>query len=669
MPDALMELAVAGEPGLSLHTMKGSEELGRLFEYDVHALAEPPDIKPTDLLGKRACVSVQQADNSERYFHGVICAMGYAGPRGQQHRYRLVLRPWLWMLTRRKDTRIFQNKTLRDILQAVFKPFGADYEFELQGNYPTYVYCVQYRESDFDFVSRLMEQEGIYYYFRHEKSKHTLVMVDAPQAHQPCASHATFTYRHSADPMLELDAITEWNLSHEIQSGRAVLQDYDFEKPKTSLEGDARASRQGASGTLEVYDYPGAYATKAEGDRYAGLRLEELQARTTSVTGFGSLRSMATGYTFTLAEHFREDQNARHLVVATHVDLAYSGYESGDDRTHYVCHFTAMDMTERFRPQRRTRKPTVPGPHTAVVVGPPGEELHVDAHGRVKVQFHWDRIGQHDAESSCWVRVAHPWAGKGYGMQALPRIGQEVVVEFLEGDPDRPLITGRVHNADQTPPFKLPDHATVSTIRSRSSKGGGDADFNELRFEDDKGKEHVWFQAQRDYYQYVKNDAWTVIDRDSFRIIKRDRQEEVQRDLTQSVGRDVKQQVKGKANLTIDGDQRIKVGGKQGTKVQQDVLLQAGMDGQFKFGANLAVDAGANVHIKGGANLVIEAGAMITLKAGASSIVIGPTLSITGPMVNINSGGAPGAGSGVTKSPDAPEVPKELQPPKDPLEG
>jgi type VI secretion system secreted protein VgrG len=317
---------------------------------------------------------------------------------------------------------------------------------------------------------------------------------------------------------------------------------------------------------------------------------------------------MMCGYRFTLEDHPRADQNAEHLVVATRIDMAFGGYDSAADTTFCNCQFNAIEGSETFRPQRHTPKPVVTGLHTAIVVGPAGKELHTDEHGRVKIQFHWDRLGKKDEKSSCWVRVSSPWAGQSWGMISLPRIGQEVVVDFLEGDPDRPLITGRVYNGEQTPPYSLPANATVSTAKSRSSERGSASNFNELRFEDKKGEEYVWLQAEKDFHQRVKNDA-------SLQVVG-SQDTRIKKDLTE--------QVDGESKLKVGKDRAVVVTGSDGLKAGKDVIVDAGaalsqksganMD--VKVGGNLSIDAVANVHIKGGANIVIEAGVMVTIKAG-----------------------------------------------------
>lgn len=632
-------LKTSSGSGILFRAMTSTEELGRPFELDVDAISDSGTIKPEDLLGKPASVSVELLSSGKRHFHGLVCAMGTTGTDGRRFGYRMTLRPWLWLLTRRADTRVFQHMTAEAILKKVFEPFSPDYEFRLEGSLPTYDYCVQYRETDFNFVSRLMEQEGLYYFFRHEADKHTMVIVNSPARHPANPGQEAFEFREAADGHLEFEAITRWTTHRELQPARVVLRDYDFEQPSTSLEVTASAARKGGSAKLEHYDYPGAYASSDAGKRYAGLRMEELQARYSRIEGAGSIRNLVYGHRFTLKGHPRADQNRSYVVLASRMEMAHGGYESGQGETSCRCSFTAMEADEVFRPPRITPKPTVAGLHTAVVVGPVGQEIHTDAHGRIKVQFHWDRLGKRDEKSSCWVRAATPWAGKNWGMIAIPRIGQEVVVDFLEGDPDRPLVVGQVYNGEQKPPYPLPDHGTVSTSKSRSSKGGGPGNFNELRFEDRKGSEYIWLQAEKDFHQLVKHDATLLVGANQDCIVRNNRTEQVDGDVMARIGK----------NSTTE------VSGSQSFKVTQDLVLEsqasmsqkAGANLDVQVGANFATDATGNIHIKAGANLVIEAGVMVTVKAGGSSVVIGPAgVSITGAMVMVNSGGAPGSGSG-----------------------
>ncbi len=647
---APMTLTTAVGTDLLFKAMDATEELGRLFEFKVEAQAEiGTTIDPVTLLGKPACVALQIPGDKTRHFHGLVCAMETGGTVGRDFLYRLFLRPWLWQLTRRTDTRVFQEMTVVEILEQVFKPFQPNHVFEVTGAFPKYDYCVQYRESDFDFVSRLMEQEGIYYYFRHTAGEHKMVIVNAPNAHRAYPSFEAFEFREKVDGQIDLEPITQWHAHQEIQSGQVVLRDYDFTKPQTKIEGKTTSTLTGASATLEVYDFPGrhAYAETAEPaeiSRYSKLRMEELQARYERVHGYGSIRGLVCGHRFKLLDHPPQDPGQEYVVVSTHIVMHYSGYEAGADRTDLHCHFTAIPAKVTFRSACITQRPIVSGLHTAIVVGPAGEEIHTDLHGRVKVQFHWDRHGLKNDTSSCWVRVSSPWGGKGWGGLSLPRIGQEVVVDFLGGDPDKPLITGRVYNGDQTPPYKLPDNKTVSTNKSRSSKAAGADNFNELRFQDLKGSEYVWFQAEKDFHQLVKHDATLLVQGKQDRIVNLDLTEQIDGAVKIKIGKDNVTEVLGKHSLKVNEDIM--------TESSASISQKSATKTDIKIGTDLGVDAGVNVHLKAGVNVVIEASTMITLKAAGGSVVIGPAgVSIVGTMVMINSGGAPGSGGGASPKP------------------
>jgi type VI secretion system secreted protein VgrG len=654
----VMNLTSSAGENLGFKHMTAHEELGKLFEFEVLGVARRAASYPDVMLGTPACVTLKLSKGGNRYFHGLVCAIGVEGAVDGMYSYRLVLRPWLWLLTRRTDTRVFQKQNLVEILKTVFAKFSADFEFHVSGNFPSYEYCVQYRESDFNFVSRLMEQEGVYYYFKHTAAKHTMVIVNTPSAHTP-GMQAKFDYGESAQGLEDNEPITDWRVRKEIQSDQVVLREFDINKPSSALQIKATGIQRGATGKtkdpatlwestspyisvpgtdkLEVYDYPGFFSQQGDGDRYSQLRLEELQARYSWVEGSGSMRAMTCGTRFSLENHPIKDQNKAYVVASTLIEFNYSGYTSTADDTFYTCHFSAIEATEVYRPHRSTPKPSVAGLHTAIVVGPKGEEIHTDGLGSVKVQFHWDRLGQSDEKSSCFVRVATSRAGNGWGAIAIPRIGQEVVVDFLEGDPDRPLITGMVYNGEQLPPHNA--HPTISTDKSHSSKGGGKDNFNELRFEDKKDSEYVWFQAERDFHQLVKRDATLRVMGDQERIFE---------------GK-ITEEIKAGVMVKVAGDEVHEIGGSKSLQVKSDLIiessnavsLKSGTDIGIKIGADLGMDAGANVHIKAGANLVIEAGSMLTLKAGGSTVVLGPMgVVIKGSMVLINSGGPDGSGSG-----------------------
>ncbi len=429
-----------------------------------------------------------------------------------------------------------------------------------------------------------------------------------------------------------------WGAEQELRPGKYALTDYNFQTPNTSLMANVQTVAEiGGNTKYEIYDYPGIHINKSEGDTVTKLRMEEEEAAHHLVAGSGNCRSFAPGYKFHLDEHSRRDQNGDYLLTeVTHsasVGDSYSGSGGGSEET-YTNHFTCIPFSVPFRPQRLTPKPIVQGPQTAVVVGPAGEEIYPDKYGRVKVQFFWDRLGKKNENSSCWVRVSQPWAGKNWGAVSIPRIGQEVIVEFLEGDPDRPIITGRVYNDDQMPTYPLPDHKTRTTFMSRSTKGGGSANYNELRFEDKKGSEQIFINAEKDMDHRVENDSREFIGNDRSLIVKHDQKEKV------------------------EGDLHAETAGNRNEKVGQTMSLQVGQNLQEKSGQNFAHEAGMEIHLKAGMNVVIEAGLQLTIKASGGFINIGPAgIAISGTLVLINSGGAAGSGSG--SSPQDPQKPDE----------
>ena len=658
------------QPPFTLHTqpdqkllfqsLSATEELGRLFEFNVLALAEAKaNVDLEGLLGKNAYVSLQLDDSTQRHLHGVVASAGLDGASGGYAAYRLTLRPWLWLATLRADTRIFQNIKIDDLIKKVLQPYGGDIEFKLQGSYPTYEYCVQYRESDFNFVSRLMEQEGLYYFFKHSNSKHTLVVVDKMSAHEAYPGYDKFKFRQGLGEGQHVGVISDWRHHFELQSAKTTLNDYNYLTPGTALLKESASMHGRASTALEVYDPPGEFLTAAEGQRYAKLRMEEADARYAAVSAKTNLRGVATGASFELADHPRDAENAKYLVVGTRIEAVYSGYEAGQSDSHFSCSFTALRAKDVYRSQRITPKPYIGGTQSAVVVGASGEEIYTDQHGRIKVQFHWDRLGKKDENSSCWLRVATPIAGKAWGMIALPRIGQEVVVQFVEGDPDRPIVLGSVYNAEQIPPYLLPDHATVSTFRSRSSKQGVAANFNELAFEDKKGDEYIRLHAEKDLLELVKHDAHLEVGNDQFRFVAKNLTEEIGENVARTIGKNLTDTIAENSQTTIGKDASVDIGGKHGVNVSSDASYASGASISVEAGAGTDIKVGSNLHIKAGANVVIEAGATLTLKGAMINIEGSGPVSINGALVKINSGGGGGGGSASPKKPDKPEKAKK----------
>jgi type VI secretion system secreted protein VgrG len=599
----MMEIATPlGPEVLLFHTLEAREELGRLFEYRIQVLAERNDIDPKDLLGKHVTVKLEVAEGGPRCFDGYVTGVGLGTGRGRYVGYDLVARPWLWLLTRSADCRIFQNQKVPDIIKEVFADYpAAAYEFKLTGQYEPWEYCVQYRESDFDFVSRLMEQEGIYYYFTHTDGRHTLVLADSPSAHDDCPGCKKLPFVVGERSLrFDDDRVSAWSARFEVQPGAMVIDDFDFVKPSVELQAKTRVDRGHAEAKHEWYDYPGAYDTVGEGDNYVRVRLDEYQARYKTQEAVTDARGVQIGHLFELTGHPRGDQNAKYLITGARFSLKFSDYESLDDRgSAYECVFTCMEAAQQFRPQRLTRRAVVRGLHTAIVVGPAGEEIFTDKYGRVKVQFHWDRRGKHDENASCWIRVSHPWAGKNFGMMAIPRIGQEVVVEFLEGDPDRPLITGRVYNAEQMPPWELPANKTQTGVLTRSSKGGSAANANAIRFEDLKGSEQLWIHAEKNQDIEVENDETHWVGHDRTKTIDHDETTHVKHDRTE----------------TVDNNETITIHGMRTEVVDKDETITIHMN------RTEVVDKEENITIHGGRTELVDKEEKITIGGGRTENV------------------------------------------------
>ncbi len=492
-----------GDTELLLESFSGSEIVSEPFLFRVSMVSENPGINLKALIGTPATIYLRLRDGSERPFHGVFQSLRQREiGKDNLVSYEGTIVPKLWFLSLKSDCRIFQNKTAVEIAEQVLKESGVtDFRFAASGTFPTREYCVQYRETHLNFVSRLLEQEGIFYYFEHAEDKHTAVFVDKSATLKPCPRQSSAKYSTMMEDSDE-DAVLEMDSEEQAITGNVTLADYNFETPANDL----RVSVSG-KGDFESADYPGIYVTRDAGDQYAKTRLEELEAMQSVIRGTSTCRGFSAGYRFTLQEHYRDDKNTSYVLLSTTHSAASTSYGAdGSGAFSYRNSFEAIPQSTPYRPPLRTRKPFMQGPQTAVVVGKQGEDIWVDKYGRVRVQFFWDRLGKKDENSSCWVRVSQIWAGKNWGWMTIPRIGQEVVVDFLEGDPDRPLIVGRVYNADQMPPYTLPDNQTQTGIKTRSSKGGDSSNFNEIRFEDKKGSELLTVHAEKDMDTSVEHD-------------------------------------------------------------------------------------------------------------------------------------------------------------------
>ena len=592
LTQATREIAIQtplGDNALLLRSFQGEEFLSRLFFFEANLTSENPSIAYDDIVGKSVTLSVTTA-SSQRYWNGWVSRFVQMHRDNTAATYRATIVPWLWFLGQTADCRIFQNKTVPDLLKQIFQENGySDFSLRLYGSFAPRDYCVQYRESDLNFVSRLMEEEGIFYFFEHEKGKHTLVLGNDPSAIKDCPGQAQARFQGAGGGWKDDDVILEWSQEQEIRPGVFSMTDYNFETPTTSLLSSAKGKSK-----WEIYDFPGEYAKRADGDRLSRIRLEEQQMPQLTARGKSDCRAFTTGYKFKLKDHFRDDLNQEYVLTGVHHSARHDiGYTSGSDASVepvYENTFECVPASSPIRPARLTAVPIVQGCHTAVVVGPSGEEIFTDKYGRVKVQFHWDREGKKNENSSCWVRVSYPTAGKAWGAIQIPRIGQEVIVDFIEGDPDRPIITGRVYNAGQMPPYDLPGKGMVGGFKSNSTKGGGG--YNEFAFDDTKGNELIRVHGQYDMDSviehderlHVKNNRTKNVDVDETSTIGNNRTEKVGKNEKITIGANRTEDVVANEQITIGANRTETVGASESITVVADPHTQCWhqRDGQHR---------------------------------------------------------------------------------------
>lgn len=611
-----------GPDVLLIRNFSGSEKLSECFEYVLTLYSTDANIKAEDLLGQHATVRVKVGTQPERFFDGIVCEFGPTGYARRYALYRMVLRPWFWLLSRTRECRVFQQLTTLDIFDKIVKEKWSftDVDVSLFHSLKEREYCVQYRESDLTFLLRLLEEEGIYFYFKHEQGSHKLVLADSISAHDAVSGFETVDYQKVENLNVEKPkgSIITWTSTKRVQPGRVALLDYDFKKPTADLNTDSSDPKQHEHAKSEVFDWPGYYQETPVGQDRAKVRLEELHATHEVSEGSTDATGLAAGALFTLASHPRDAENREYLITAVTYSADSGTFESGASSQRFAARVTAMDSSIPFRPARITPAPIIAGAQTATVVGPKDSEIWTELYGRVKVQFHWDRHGKRDENSSCWVRVAQSWAGAKWGSVFIPRIGQEVVVDFLEGNPDRPLITGSVYNDRNRPPYDLPDNQTQSGWKTRSSKGGGPDDYNELKFEDKKGSEKISMHAQKDLAISVEHDETVDVKNDltvnvaegnyATTVEKGFRRIEVKQDNydlsaieISELGQKQIQMMVGPCTIVID---------------QQQIKLTA-------FASEIKLDA---------------MGVTVSAGGGASTVAITPAgVSANGPMVKLNS--------------------------------
>ncbi|MGX9252807.1 type VI secretion system Vgr family protein [Pantoea ananatis] len=554
--------------GLLFRRLSGSEALSQSFVLQAELLSTDARIDRKSLLGKPVTFTLPTdgllSAVNPRYINGKITQIGVRSEELGGVRYAvygLTVEPDLWPMKRDRNLRIFQSQTVPQIVQTLLKEYGVNVETRLAGSYRVWEYCVQYQESSFDFISRLMELEGIYYFFRHEADKHTLVLCDAPDQHQSFPGYETIAYHvtPSGGSVTE-EGVSQWALSESVTPGMYSTDDYDFRKPNAWMLQARQNPASPTPGSVDVYDWPGRFVEHGHGEYYARVRQEVWQVEHHMVSGSGTATGIAPGYTFALlnAPHFSD--NGKYLVTSAHYDFEENSYASGDvGATRHNIDFRVLPAAVTYRAKPETPWPKTHGPQTAKVVGPKGESIWTDKYGRVKVKFHWDRLAKGDDTSSCWVRVSSAWAGQGFGGVQVPRVNDEVVVDFINGDPDRPLIIGRVYNEASMPPWALPAAATQMGFLSRSKDGTADT-ANALRFEDKAGEEQVWLQAQRNLDTNVKNDeSHNVVNNQSV-----------------TVGADHETRVQGNHTVGVKGDSKTLTSGNRSESALGSYIIAAG---------------------------------------------------------------------------------------------
>lgn len=688
-----------GTNALVIERIAGQESLCRPFEFRVLAVATSDNFSFDDLAGSEAVVKLETGDpdaGEYRYFHGVISQVAHAGFNLQGlSRYELTLVPWIWFLTQTTDCRIFQNLSVPEILEQLFSEANGNYRLELNGTYPARDFCVQYGETDFDFVHRLMEYEGIYYFWVHEEGGHRMVVCDAMGSHHEVSGFEEVIYRANAAGVQDRPVLSSWSLKQRVTPGRYSINSFDFKSPNPSpnskLLSRSDGNWQHPQGTHEVYENAGDFIDRDEGERYARIRREEVQCVAKTIVTQTNARGLTSGCKFTVAENPRRDQNGEYLVTSVNFVASAGNYGSGSQSgpETYQCSLTGIPTSGVFRPARVTPVPRMRGPQTAIVCGPEGEEIYVDKYGRVKLQFLWDRRGTFDAGSSCWVRVSQAWAGVGFGSMNIPRIGQEVIVDFLDGDPDRPIITGRVYNGSNmphssnagrdgkpgnTPPADLTQAAMMTSFKSNSL--GGSGGHNEITMNDKGGSETLFFKAQKDEIHKVGNDREDSVGNNETRKVGVDRSREVGNnetvrigvnrdktvgvDETTSVGSNRTEQIGTDESLTVGANRTVTVGANNTESVGANDTKSVGANQTNSIGASQTdsvgmmrqasigmidnISAGLIYSVEAGISILLTAGVTVTLKGPGGSIEIGPsgividgkTVTIKGMPVNIN---------------------------------
>lgn len=643
-----------------LREMTVNESISGMFRMRASLLSKEAAISFEDMLGGAIAVKVKlpdTGDTTERYFHGIISRFSQGPAQDGYRSYEAEIVPWLWLLTRGSDCRIFQEKTIPEIISQVFDDLGfTDYKLNTTGTYPKKEYCVQYRETHFNFVSRLMEEAGIAYFFEHGEKEHTLVLFDDSSANASTEFASTATYASAVDEDRASGEVEDWQMEQVIPTGACAITDYNFQDPQADLKATETSKiALGGNDRLELFDYPGEYGTADDGQVKARLRMEAEEADSYLIQARSSRADFTSGYTFDLVGHFRDEFNQTYLLTSVTHHLA-GGFGRGGAATSYANTFHCIPASVPFRPIQRTAKPIISGAQTATVVGASGEEIDVDEFGRVVLQFHWDRVGTRDEKSSCRVRVSQSWAGKGWGAMFHPRIGHEVIVEFLEGDPDRPIVVGRVYNGEQVVPYDLPGQKTMSGVKSRSSKEAAAENYNGIQMEDKKGSEMFSVQAEKDYERVVKNNESDSVEANRSRNVGKDetiqigakRKLEIGDEHTESVGGSESLSVAGGRTRSVGEAETISIGEKQSIEIGADHTLTIGGSQTIEIADDMSESIGgkaqasvAKEYMLSAKKIQLVADDEVSIKVGKAQLIMKKNGDITlkGKKINVKGSG------------------------------
>jgi len=645
-----IQTPMKGRSDLVLVDFQCAEGLSQNFEIHVRLASQDPNVELKKMIGQPVTITLQLTDalasSEERYFHGYVANFTHLDNDGGFTVYSAVIVPWLWMLSRRRDIRVFQEENTEDILSKVFQEYGkiASFEFRLSKGTKNRSYCTQYRETDLEFVERLMQEDGLFFFFEHAKDGHKLIITDNSVAAKPIDGRSRVLQYTKDEALDNLAVVTSFQASRQLESNSVGLKTFDYKVPhaRRFVSGGTEVN-QGEVPSYEVYDYLGehGFADSDRGEELTRFRTQALAANSKVFVGTSTSRRLSPCRYFELDDHYDHGDakpEDRQFLITSVTHSGTNNYQAGEGAGSYQCSFTCIRKKIPYRPVFTIERPSIIGPQTAIVVGPEGEEIYTDNLGRVKVQFHWDRLGKRNQGSSCWVRVGQPWAGRGFGMIQIPRIGDEVVVIFLDGNPDRPLIISSVYNSGNMPPWGLPANATQSGILTRSTKTGNVNTANAIRFEDKKGAEEVWLHAEKDQRlevehdesHWVGNDRTKNIDHDETVHVKHDRTETVDNNETLHIGVDRTETVGNNETLTVGGNRNETIKGMENLVIALTSTETVGLAKALTVGGGYQVTVAGAVNTTAGLASAEEVGLSKTSMVGQSyTIKAGKVFEVT----------------------------------------